>query len=152
MLTNWIKEKIEVDELYSYSKNEKIGIYTKVAQAQLLEEFFHKKFSTHKRFGMDGSESVVVAVESVPQPTAVDHEVDGRQPTVAHRRVTGARGVGERSQLPPRSVTHPERTGVTLLPWHSLHWAARPSTPSATFLLLATPVLRSPSPRVTSAS
>lgn len=81
---NWIKEKVEVDQLFSYSKEEKIGIYTKVAQAQLLEEFFHKKFSTHKRFGMDGAESVVLAVESVIE-RAAENDVDNFIIGMPHR-------------------------------------------------------------------
>ena len=77
---NWVKERIETEALYSNSIERKLEIYYKVAQAQLLEEFFHKKFSTHKRFGMDGSETAVLAVNSLIEraiENGVDHFVIG---------------------------------------------------------------------------
>ena len=81
---NWIKGKIETDELFSNSRERKIEIYTKLAQAQLLEEFFHKKFSTHKRFGMDGSEAAVLAVHSLIE-RAIENDVDNFVIGMPHR-------------------------------------------------------------------
>lgn len=81
---NWIKERIESDELFSNSKERKIEIYTKVAQAEMLEDFFHKKFSTHKRFGMDGSETAVLALHSLID-RAIENGVDNFVIGMPHR-------------------------------------------------------------------
>lgn len=72
---NWVKERIETDCLFANNNDRKLEIYYKVAQAQLLEEYFHKKFSTHKRFGMDGSETAVLAVHSLIE-RAIENDVD----------------------------------------------------------------------------
>jgi 2-oxoglutarate dehydrogenase E1 component len=72
---NWMRKNIEVDKLIKYTTEQRIAIYEKLARAHLLEEFFHTKFATHKRFGLDGLESLVPAVEAVIE-RAVEHGVD----------------------------------------------------------------------------
>jgi 2-oxoglutarate dehydrogenase E1 component len=81
---NWIKGRIETEELFSNTKERKLEIFTKLAQAQLLEEFFHKKFSTHKRFGMDGCEAAVLAVHSLIE-RAIENDVDNFVIGMPHR-------------------------------------------------------------------
>lgn len=61
--------------MFEYSNEEKIEIFKKIARSHLLEEFLHIKFSTHKRFGLDGIESLVSLVESVIE-RAADNGVD----------------------------------------------------------------------------
>jgi 2-oxoglutarate dehydrogenase E1 component len=82
--TNWIKSRIETHQLFSNTIEKKLDIFYRVAQAQLLEEFFHKKFSTHKRFGLDGSETVVLAVHSIIE-RAIENGVDNFVIGMPHR-------------------------------------------------------------------
>mgnify|MGYP001046044136 CR=1 FL=1 len=72
---NWMRERIEKDTPFKYSADQKREILSRVAEATMLEEFLHKKFSTHKRFGLDGLESLVLAVESIIEQ-AVDRGVN----------------------------------------------------------------------------
>lgn len=69
---NWIRSRSEKLPQFSYTADEKKEIYRRLAHGHLLEEFFHKKFSTHKRFGMDGLETVVLSMEAVME-RAVEH-------------------------------------------------------------------------------
>ncbi|CAG9314202.1 unnamed protein product [Blepharisma stoltei] len=81
---NWMRMHIEKDQLFAYSAAEKVEIFQKLARTQLLEEFFHKKFSSHKRFGMDGLETAVLAVEGVIE-NAVSYGYDNFIIGMPHR-------------------------------------------------------------------
>ena len=72
---NWMRNRIEVPEQFNFSKEEKIKIYESLARSTLLEQFFHKKYPTHKRFGLDGLEIAVPALEALIEHS-VDHGVD----------------------------------------------------------------------------
>lgn len=63
--SNWIRRQIETETRFSYTPEERKVLYERLARAHLLEEFFHIKFTTHKRFGLDGLEGLVPLVESV---------------------------------------------------------------------------------------
>lgn len=57
---NFLREKFECD-WYSYqpSKEHKIKVYDRLSWAVLFEEFLKNKFTTHKRFGLEGLETMV---------------------------------------------------------------------------------------------
>ena len=62
----WIRNRIEGPEKnISFTKNGKKAILNKIIQAEGFEKFLHKKYAGTKRFGLDGSESVVPAIEQI---------------------------------------------------------------------------------------
>ena len=73
--SNWMKQRIEVDQLIKHSAEEKKQLYQVLAKAHLLENFFIRKFTTHKRFGLEGLETVILSIESVIE-RAVEQGVD----------------------------------------------------------------------------
>jgi 2-oxoglutarate dehydrogenase E1 component len=72
-LCNFIRSKMESDWVnYEPSKEHKIKVFDRLAWAVLFEEFLKNKFTTHKRFGLEGLESVVSGLKSF-----VDTAVEG---------------------------------------------------------------------------
>src|SRR6185503_6322601 len=45
-------------------KDEKIHLHTRLSWAVMFEEFLQKKFTTHKRFGLEGLESLIIGLKS----------------------------------------------------------------------------------------
>jgi len=59
-LCNFIRDKMEKEWVnYKLSKEETLRVFDRLAWAVLFEEFLKSKFTTHKRFGLEGLESVV---------------------------------------------------------------------------------------------
>jgi 2-oxoglutarate dehydrogenase E1 component len=72
-LCNFIRQKMEFEWTnYQPSKDEKIKIFDNLARAVLFEEFLKNKFTTAKRFGLEGLESVVSGLKKF-----VDTAVEG---------------------------------------------------------------------------
>src|SRR3989338_3458500 len=62
----FLQERFErLDEYYAFSKKEYEKIYLKLCQAESFEKFLHVKFPGAKRFGLDGTESLIPALESI---------------------------------------------------------------------------------------
>jgi 2-oxoglutarate dehydrogenase E1 component len=62
----WIQERIEGrDKEIAFTKEGKIAIYHKLVEAETFERFLHRRFPGTKRFGLDGGEAVVPALEQV---------------------------------------------------------------------------------------
>ena len=62
----WIQERIEGrDKEISFTPEGKIAILRKLIEAETFERFLHKRFPGTKRFGLDGGEAVVPALEQV---------------------------------------------------------------------------------------
>jgi 2-oxoglutarate dehydrogenase E1 component len=62
----WIQERIEGrDKEITFSKDGKIAILKKLIEAETFERFLHKRFPGTKRFGLDGGEAMVPALEQV---------------------------------------------------------------------------------------
>jgi 2-oxoglutarate dehydrogenase E1 component len=62
----WIQERIEGrDKEIAFTKEGKVAIYHKLVEAETFERFLHRRFPGTKRFGLDGGEAVVPALEQV---------------------------------------------------------------------------------------
>ncbi len=62
----WIQERIEGrDKEIAFTKEGKISILKKLIEAEGFERFLHKRFPGTKRFGLDGGEATVPALEQV---------------------------------------------------------------------------------------
>lgn len=68
-------ERIEREPQFVNNNSQKKSLLKKLARAHLLEKFFHKKFTTHKRFGLDGLETLILSVEAVIE-RAVEQGID----------------------------------------------------------------------------
>ena len=62
----WFRERIENDEnALQFTKNGKDAILNKLIQAEGFEKFLHTKYVGTKRFGLDGGESLIPALEQI---------------------------------------------------------------------------------------
>ena len=62
----WIRDRIEGPEKnIAFTKNGKKAILNKVIQAEGFEKYLHVKFVGTKRFGLDGGESLIPALEQI---------------------------------------------------------------------------------------
>jgi 2-oxoglutarate dehydrogenase E1 component len=62
----WLQERIEGrDKEIAFTKEGKVAILKKLIEAQGFEQFLHRRFPGTKRFGLDGGESMVPALEQI---------------------------------------------------------------------------------------
>ena len=62
----WFRERIERDEnRLKFTENGKKAILNKLIQAEGFEKFLHTKYVGTKRFGLDGAESLIPALEQI---------------------------------------------------------------------------------------
>jgi 2-oxoglutarate dehydrogenase E1 component len=62
----WLQERIEgKDKEIAFTPAGKIAILKKLIEAEAFERFLHKRFPGTKRFGLDGGEALVPAMEQV---------------------------------------------------------------------------------------
>ena len=62
----WLKERIEgYGKEIQFTQEGRRAILHKLVQAEGLEKFFHVKFTGTKRFGLDGAESLIPAMEQI---------------------------------------------------------------------------------------
>jgi 2-oxoglutarate dehydrogenase E1 component len=62
----WLQERIEgKDKEIAFTPEGKLAILKKLIEAEAFERFLHKRFPGTKRFGLDGGESLVPAMEQV---------------------------------------------------------------------------------------
>ncbi len=62
----WLKERIEgYGKEVSFTKNGRRAILNKLVEAEGFERFLHVKYMGTKRFGLDGAESLVPAMEQI---------------------------------------------------------------------------------------
>ncbi len=62
----WLQERIEgPDKGVAFTKEGKRAILTKLIEAETFERFLHKRYPGTKRFGLDGAESAVPALEQI---------------------------------------------------------------------------------------
>lgn len=83
---NWLKERIEgrPAEGYGLSMDKKRRILEKLNGATGFENFLAKKYIAQKRFGLEGGESTIPALDAIIN-TAVDQEVEEVVFGMAHR-------------------------------------------------------------------
>jgi 2-oxoglutarate dehydrogenase E1 component len=63
---NWFKQKVESElPTQVFAKDEKEALYRDLVRAEGLELFLQKKYTTTKRFGLEGSESTICAIEEM---------------------------------------------------------------------------------------
>jgi 2-oxoglutarate dehydrogenase E1 component len=63
---SWIRDRIEGPEKdISFTENGKKAILNKIIQAEGFEKYLHVKFVGTKRFGLDGGESLIPALEQI---------------------------------------------------------------------------------------
>jgi 2-oxoglutarate dehydrogenase E1 component len=63
---NWIREHIEnLDERHELSSDEKKNLFYDLIRADQFEKFLHVKYPGAKRFGLDGGESTIPALEQI---------------------------------------------------------------------------------------
>ncbi|HEX2421438.1 MAG TPA: multifunctional oxoglutarate decarboxylase/oxoglutarate dehydrogenase thiamine pyrophosphate-binding subunit/dihydrolipoyllysine-residue succinyltransferase subunit, partial [Acidimicrobiia bacterium] len=67
----WIQERCEGPRT-DLEREEKIRILRKLNQAEAFEKFLHTKYVGHKRFGLEGSESVIPMLDSLLSAAADD--------------------------------------------------------------------------------
>jgi 2-oxoglutarate dehydrogenase E1 component len=62
----WIQERIEgPDKQVSFTREGKRAIVKKLIEAETWERFLHKRFPGTKRFGLDGGEAMIPALEQI---------------------------------------------------------------------------------------
>ncbi len=62
----WFRNRMEKEEnQIKFTKKGKIGILNKIIQAEGFEKFLAKKYVGTKRFGLDGAESLIPAMEQI---------------------------------------------------------------------------------------
>jgi len=63
---SWLQERIEgPDKEIAFSRNGKIAILKKLIETEAFERFLHKRYPGTKRFGIDGGEALVPALEQI---------------------------------------------------------------------------------------
>ena len=63
---SWLQERIEgPDKGVTFTKEGKIAILKKLIEGEAFEQFLHKRYPGTKRFGLDGGESAVPALEQI---------------------------------------------------------------------------------------
>jgi multifunctional 2-oxoglutarate metabolism enzyme len=81
----WLRERMEsVTNTPDFSKADKIGILRKLNHASAFEEFLHKKFVGHKRFSLEGAESLIPMLDVMLERSA-DYGVNNVLLGMAHR-------------------------------------------------------------------
>ena len=62
----WIQERIEaIGNRTDFTIKGKQAIYERLVDAEEFERYLHKKYTGTKRFGMDGAEAVIPAIEQI---------------------------------------------------------------------------------------
>ncbi|MBX7147316.1 MAG: 2-oxoglutarate dehydrogenase E1 component, partial [Alphaproteobacteria bacterium] len=62
----WIQERIEQENRWGYlTAEDKKNILTQLTIAEIFEHFLDKRYTATKRFGLDGGESLIVALDTI---------------------------------------------------------------------------------------
>ena len=70
----WFRDRIELSEdNLNFTKNGKKAILNKLIQAEGFEKYLHKKYVGTKRFGLDGGESLIPALEQIIKISGQSH-------------------------------------------------------------------------------
>src|SRR5438045_7817260 len=92
----WIQERIEgPDKEISFTREGRRAILMKLIEAEGFEKFCDLKFTGTKRFGLDGAESLIPALEQIIKRggnLGVKEIVVGRRPRARPNRLRPAMG------------------------------------------------------------
>jgi 2-oxoglutarate dehydrogenase E1 component len=69
---NWIREQLETQEEVSFSKQDRLIILDRLTWADHFERFLAQKWSTAKRFGVEGAEALIPGMKEVIDTAASD--------------------------------------------------------------------------------
>ena len=61
----WFRDRVEKSDDFKFTQNGKEAILQKLIQAEGFEKFLHTKYVGTKRFGLDGGESLIPALEQI---------------------------------------------------------------------------------------
>ena len=61
----WFRDRVEITDDFNFTQNGKEAILNKLIQAEGFEKFLHTKYVGTKRFGLDGGESLIPALEQI---------------------------------------------------------------------------------------
>ena len=61
----WFRDRVEKTDDFKFTQNGKEAILNKLIQAEGFEKFLHTKYVATKRFGLDGGESLIPALEQI---------------------------------------------------------------------------------------
>ena len=61
----WFRDRVEKTDDFKFTQNGKEAILNKLIQAEGFEKFLHTKYLGTKRFGLDGAESLIPALEQI---------------------------------------------------------------------------------------
>ena len=61
----WFRDRVEISDDFQFTKNGKEAILNKLIQAEGFEKYLHTKYVGTKRFGLDGGESLIPALEQI---------------------------------------------------------------------------------------
>jgi 2-oxoglutarate dehydrogenase E1 component len=65
---DWLQQHMEAHENQpSFSRDEKVRILRRIHKAELFERFLHTKYVGQKRFGLEGAETFIAAVDTLIQ-------------------------------------------------------------------------------------
>ena len=81
---DWIRERVEKVPAFSYTKPQKEYLLDRILESQAFTDFCDKKYSSSKRFGIDGLDSVISGLEMLVD-SAKDHGVTQVVLGMAHR-------------------------------------------------------------------
>lgn len=81
----WLQDKMEpTKNIPHFSDEEKKHILFKLSQAENFEKFIDKKYIGHKRFSLEGSETIIATIDHLLS-NAADYSVDELVMGMAHR-------------------------------------------------------------------
>ncbi|MCX7880589.1 MAG: multifunctional oxoglutarate decarboxylase/oxoglutarate dehydrogenase thiamine pyrophosphate-binding subunit/dihydrolipoyllysine-residue succinyltransferase subunit [Ignavibacteria bacterium] len=66
----WIKQRLELQGIPEFTRDEKIYFLKKLIEAEEFENFLHTKYIGHKRFSLEGGETAIVLVDKILDLTA----------------------------------------------------------------------------------
>lgn len=81
---DWLRERIEIPKPFSYSPDEKRQILDRLIWAGSFESFLSTKFPSDKRFGLEGSESIVPGLKALID-TSVEYGIEDIVIGMPHR-------------------------------------------------------------------
>ncbi|HET8739707.1 MAG TPA: multifunctional oxoglutarate decarboxylase/oxoglutarate dehydrogenase thiamine pyrophosphate-binding subunit/dihydrolipoyllysine-residue succinyltransferase subunit, partial [Acidimicrobiia bacterium] len=79
----WIQQHVEIPDV-ALTREEKLRVLRKLNQAEAFETFLHTKYVGHKRFGLEGGESLIPLLDEVAG-SAVESGVTEMVMAMAHR-------------------------------------------------------------------